>query len=86
MPITHPRNQAICTVLLDSLGVQDLIPGVAVQGLLQALLVQGVAYEADGAGQNEQAVQVADGDDAAHLLLHIQEQQWRSNLTVLHPS
>jgi hypothetical protein len=40
---------------------------VAVQRLLEALLVQRVPDQPDGARQHEQAVQVADGDDLVHL-------------------
>ena len=46
-----------------------LIPGVAVQPLLEALLVQRMADQTDGARQHEQAVQVADLDDVLDLRL-----------------
>lgn len=45
------------------------VPRVAVQGLLEAFLVEGVAYEADGARQHKQAVQVADLHDVLDLRL-----------------
>lgn len=51
---------AASAVAAASAGVQHVLPGVAVQRLLQTLLVQRVAHQADGAGHHEQRVQVAD--------------------------
>mmetsp|Transcript_29203 Transcript_29203/g.89337 ORF Transcript_29203/g.89337 Transcript_29203/m.89337 type:complete len:334 (-) Transcript_29203:2531-3532(-) len=49
---------------LDVAGdVGDVVPGVAVEGLLEALLVDVMADEADGAAEDEEAVEDAVGDE-----------------------
>lgn len=52
------------------LGIENHVPRVPVQALLQALLVQGVANEANAPGQHEQTIEVADLDDVFDLSLH----------------
>lgn len=47
---------------------QHVLPGVAVQRLLQPLLVECVADEADGARQHKEAVQIADLDHLGPLV------------------
>ena len=51
--------------LLVDLGehVADVVPGVAVQALLQPLLVEEVADEADAAAQDEESIKGAGIDD-----------------------
>lgn len=51
------------------LDIQHSLPGVAVQALLQALLVQRMPDQPDRARQHEQAIQVADLDDLLDLSL-----------------
>ena len=53
----------------DPIVSPHLIPGVAVQPLLEALLVQRMANEANGARQHKEAIQVADLDDVLDLSL-----------------
>ena len=45
------------------------IPRVAIQGLLETFLVQGVADEPNGARQHKEAIQVANLDDLLDLSL-----------------
>ena len=51
------------------LGVEDGIPRVSVERLLQALLVQCMTDEADGPRQHKKAVQVADLHNVLDLSL-----------------
>lgn len=48
--------------------VGDVVPGVAVEGLLHALLVEVVAHQPDGAAQHEQRVDAAHADVAVAFL------------------
>mmetsp|Transcript_117758 Transcript_117758/g.377784 ORF Transcript_117758/g.377784 Transcript_117758/m.377784 type:complete len:469 (-) Transcript_117758:1060-2466(-) len=50
------------------LDVSDVVPGVAVERLLEAELIQVVADEADGAAQDEEAVEAAEGHQVVALL------------------
>lgn len=49
--------------------LRDVVPRVAVEGLLEALLVEEVADEADGASEHEEAVEAAVVDQLVGLLL-----------------
>mmetsp|Transcript_13165 Transcript_13165/g.52746 ORF Transcript_13165/g.52746 Transcript_13165/m.52746 type:complete len:1108 (+) Transcript_13165:373-3696(+) len=53
---------------LDVVDVGDVVPGVAVEGLFEALLVEVVADEADGAAEDEEAVEAAVGDELVGFL------------------
>ena len=50
-----------------------LIPRVAIQALLQALLVESVPNQTNGPRQDKQAVQVADLHNVLDLSLHVQQ-------------
>lgn len=54
--------------LVEGRHVGDVVPGVAVQGLLETLLVEVVAHQADGAAQHEQRVDGAHRDVVVALL------------------
>lgn len=54
---------------LISLGVEDILPRVAVEGLLEALLIKGVANESNGAGKHKETVEVPDVDNVVNLSL-----------------
>jgi hypothetical protein len=60
---------AIAALVHVALNVRDVIPGVPVQRLFQALLVQIVADEANGPAQYKQAVETAVGNELISLLL-----------------
>ncbi|KAG6550315.1 hypothetical protein Mapa_008278 [Marchantia paleacea] len=73
----------------SNLGVQNVLPGMSVEGLLETLLVEGVTYETNASGQDEQAVQITDVYDFIYLLLfeHItarQEIQKQSSDATVH--
>lgn len=61
------RKEGLLSKFSCSLGVEDILPGVAVEGLLETLLVKGVADEADGPCKHEEAVEVANVDDVINL-------------------
>ena len=67
------------------LDVQHGLPGVPVEALLQALLIERMANEADRPGQHEEAVQVADLDDLLDLrLAHDITGSWLCHLLCVH--
>merc|ERR1711884_627381 len=60
-----PQSRSVACKLLD---VGDVVPRVAVEGLLQPQLVEVMPYEAGGPAEHKQAVQTPEGHQIIALL------------------
>ncbi len=57
-----------CSCCRGSVGVQHVLPGVAIQWLLQTFLVQRMTHKPNGSRHNKQRVEVADGHHLVSFL------------------